>query len=314
MKKRILFIGTGGTIASELSDEGLLPGLGASSLLGSVPDIAGACEVESVQLYDLDSTNIGPEQWLGMAERIRDNYAYFDGFVISHGTDTMAYTAAALSYLVQGSPKPVVLTGAQKPIGFETTDSKQNLRDAFAVACDGGIHGVCIVFNGRVILGTRARKTHSKSFDAFSSINYPNIADVRDGRLMRYIEPECFARPRFYTRLDTRVALLKLIPGTGPELLRYMLEGSRALIIESFGVGGLPERMTTQVQNEGSDLAVYGTGSALARSPGVLEAWDMTTEAAVAKLMWLLPQVKVPGDIPRLFYTPVSKDILSMPG
>ena len=204
--------------------------------------------------------------------------------------------------------------------------------DYIAAACDGGIHGVCIVFNGRVILGTRARKTHSKSFDAFSSINYPNIADVRDGRLMRYIEPECFARPRFYTRLDTRVALLKLIPGTGPELLRYMLEGSRALIIESFGVGGLPERggmhelvkaaalsgkavvMTTQVQNEGSDLAVYGTGSALARSPGVLEAWDMTTEAAVAKLMWLLPQVKEPGDIPRLFYTPVSKDILSMPG
>ena len=331
MKKRILFIGTGGTIASELSDEGLLPGLGASSLLGSVPDIAGACEVESVQLYDLDSTNIGPEQWLGMAERIRDNYAYFDGFVISHGTDTMAYTAAALSHLVQGSPKPVVLTGAQKPIGFETTDSKQNLRDAFAVACDGGIHGVCIVFNGRVILGTRARKTHSKSFDAFSSINYPNIADVRDGRLMRYIEPECFARPRFYTRLDTRVALLKLIPGTGPELLRYMLEGSRALIIESFGVGGLPERggmhelvkaaalsgkavvMTTQVQNEGSDLAVYGTGSALARSPGVLEAWDMTTEAAVAKLMWLLPRCASPGDVSRLFYTPVAQDLLSPP-
>lgn len=331
MKKRILFIGTGGTIASEMSDEGLLPGVGASSLLGCVPDIAGSCEVESRQLYDLDSTNIGPEQWLGMAEQIRLGYSYFDGFVISHGTDTMAYTAAALSYLVQGSPKPVVLTGAQKPIGFETTDSRQNLRDAFAVACDPGMHGVCIVFNGRVILGTRARKTHSKSFDAFSSINYPNIADVRDGRIMRYIEPECLERPRFYTRLDTRVGLLKLIPGTSRELLDYMLGHCRALIIESFGVGGLPERdgmhelvkaaalagkaivMTTQVQNEGSDLAVYGTGNALARSPGILEAWDMTTEAAVAKLMWLLPQVREAADIPRLFYSPVSKDILSLP-
>ena len=126
----------------------------------------------------------------------------------------MAYTAAALSYLVQLSPKPIVLTGAQKPIGFDTTDSRQNLRDAFAVACDMGMHGVCIVFNGRVILGTRARKTHSKSFDAFSSINYPHIADLRDGRLRRYIEPECLPEPRFYSELDTRVGLLKLIPGT----------------------------------------------------------------------------------------------------
>lgn len=332
MRKRILFIGTGGTIASEMSNEGLLPGVGASALLGYVPDVAGLCEVESVQLFDLDSTNIGPEQWLEMAGCIRNNYSYFDGFVISHGTDTMAYTAAALSYLVQLSPKPIVLTGAQKPIGFDTTDSRQNLRDAFAVACGSGMHGVCIVFNGRVILGTRARKTHSKSFDAFSSINYPNIADVRDGRLMRYIEPECLERPRFFSKLDAKVGLLKLIPGIGPELLRFMLGSCHALIIESYGVGGLPERdgmhdmvkaaamdgravvMTTQVQNEGSDLAVYGTGSALARSPGILEAYDMTTEAAVAKLMWLLPLAKDSSDIPRLFYTPVSKDILSTAG
>lgn len=329
MKKRILFIGTGGTIASEMSDEGLLPGVGASALLSYVPDVAELCEAESVQLFELDSTNVGPAEWLDMAREIRENYACFDGFVISHGTDTMAYTAAALSYLIQFSPKPIILTGAQKPIGFDTTDSRQNLRDAFACACDGGIHGVCIVFNGRVILGTRARKTHSKSFDAFSSINYPNIADVRDGRIMRYIEPEHLPEPEFYTELDTRVGLLKLIPGTEPELLEYMLGRSRALVIESFGVGGLPERggmhalvkaaalegkaivMTTQVQNEGSDLAVYSTGSALAHSPGIMEAYDMTTEAAVAKLMWLLPLAASPEDIPRLFYTPVSKDLLS---
>ena len=298
MKKRILFIGTGGTIASEMSDEGLLPG------------VAELCEAESVQLFDLDSTNIGPAEWLEMARAVRESYARFDGFVISHGTDTMAYTAAALSYLIQRSPKPIVLTGAQKPIGFD---------------------GVCIVFNGRVILGTRARKTHSKSFDAFSSINYPNIADVRDGRILRYIEPEHGPEPEFYTQLETRVGLLKLIPGTEPELLEYMLGRSRALVIESFGVGGLPERggmhamvkaaaaagkaivMTTQVQNEGSDLAVYGTGSALARRPNILEAYDMTTEAAVAKLMWLLPRCASPGDVSRLFYTPVAQDLLSPP-
>lgn len=331
MKKRILFIGTGGTIASEMSDEGLLPGVGASALLGYVPDVAELCEAESVQLFDLDSTNIGPAEWLEMARAVRESYARFDGFVICHGTDTMAYTAAALSYLIQRSPKPIVLTGAQKPIGFDTTDSRQNLRDAFACACGEGMHGVCIVFNGRVILGTRARKTHSKSFDAFSSINYPNIADVRDGRILRYIEPEHGPEPEFYTQLETRVGLLKLIPGTEPELLEYMLGRSRALVIESFGVGGLPERggmhamvkaaaaagkaivMTTQVQNEGSDLAVYGTGSALARRPDILEAYDMTTEAAVAKLMWLLPRCASPGDVSRLFYTPVAQDLLSPP-
>lgn len=111
MKKRILFIGTGGTIASEMSDEGLLPGVGASALLGYVPDVAELCEAESVQLFELDSTNIGPDEWLEMARTVRRNYSRFDGFVISHGTDTMAYTAAALSYLIQRSPKPIILTG-----------------------------------------------------------------------------------------------------------------------------------------------------------------------------------------------------------
>lgn len=332
MKKRILFIGTGGTIASEMSDEGLLPGVGASALLGYVPDVAELCEAESVQLFDLDSTNIGPDEWLGMARAIRDNYQRFDGFVISHGTDTMAYTAAALSYLVQRSPKPIILTGAQKPIGFDTTDSRQNLRDAFACACDGGIHGVCIVFNGRVILGTRARKTHSKSFDAFSSINYPHIADVRDGRVLQYIIPEYTNNARFYDALYRRVSLMKLIPGADEAQLEWLMERSDALVIESFGVGGLPKGMhecahraaregkllvmTTQVQNEGSDLAVYGTGRPLSEDPLILEAYDMTTEAAVTKLMWLLPLASSQAEAAQLFYTPVSKDILTsrLPG
>ena len=328
MKKRILFIGTGGTIASEMSDEGLLPGVGASALLGYVPDVAELCEAESVQLFELDSTNIGPDEWLEMARTVRRNYSRFDGFVISHGTDTMAYTAAALSYLIQRSPKPIILTGAQKPIGFDTTDSRQNLRDAFACACDGGIHGVCIVFNGRVILGTRARKTHSKSFDAFSSINYPNIAAVRDGRILRYIEPEHLPEPKFYGGLDTRVGLLKLIPGTEPELLEFMLRRCRALVIESFGVGGLPCYgdesfynavrdwvqsgrvivMTTQVPHEGSDMEVYQVGHRAKRELGLIEAYSMTSEAVVTKLMWILGQTGDSAEIRRLFQTPVQKD------
>lgn len=327
MKKRILFIATGGTIASEVTALGLKPALGAEALLRAVPAISELCDVESVQLYDLDSTDIGPEHWLGMARTVRDNYGGFDGFVISHGTDTMAYSAAALSYLVQRSAKPIIFTGAQKPIGFDTTDSRVNLLDSFICACREDMHGVMIVFNGRVILGTRARKTHSKSFDAFSSINYPHIADVRDGRVLQYIVPEFDASPRFSDALDTRVSLMKLIPGADKAQMEWLLERSDALVIESFGVGGLPRGMhecahraahegkllvmTTQVQNEGSDLAVYGTGRALSEDPLILEAYDMTTEAAVTKLMWLLPLAGSQSDAARLFYTPVNRDILA---
>lgn len=135
--KNILMIGTGGTIASEMTPSGLTPELNSTQLLSFVPRIGEMCHVDCVQLYSLDSTNIRPAHWLGVAKAVRENYARYDGFVISHGTDTMAYTAAALSYLIQGSPKPIVLTGAQKPIWFDGTDSKRNLTDAFLYACRG---------------------------------------------------------------------------------------------------------------------------------------------------------------------------------
>ena len=141
-----------------------------------------------MKLCNLDSTDIAPEHWLQMAKTIKDNYYKYDGFVICHGTDTMAYTAAALSYLIQGSSKPSVLTGAQKPIGFEITDAKANLRDSILYAADDASMGVQIVFNGEVIIGTRAKKTKSLSYAAFSSINYPLLASIHEGRIIRYVE------------------------------------------------------------------------------------------------------------------------------
>lgn len=184
--KNILMIGTGGTIASGQTAEGLAPELDPSRLLQDTPRVAQLCRVDCLQLYSLDSTNIRPCHWLGLARAIRERYDQYDGFVISHGTDTMAYTAAALSYLIQDCPKPIVLTGAQKPIWYDGTDSKRNLTDAFLYACRG-CGGVQIVFNGKVILGTRARKTFSKSFQAFSSVNYPELALIQDERLLQYI-------------------------------------------------------------------------------------------------------------------------------
>ena len=184
--KRILMIGTGGTIASGKTAEGLMPELTSEQLLSFVPAVSALCRAECLQLLSLDSTNLAPSHWLLIAKAIRERYDRYDGFVISHGTDTMAYTAAALSYLIQDCPKPIVLTGAQKPIWYDGTDSKRNLTDAFLYACRG-CGGVQIVFNGKVILGTRARKTFSKSFQAFSSVNYPELALIQDERLLQYI-------------------------------------------------------------------------------------------------------------------------------
>ena len=328
--KKILMLGTGGTIASELTPEGLTPELTPAQLLRYVPAIRTLCEVDCLSLFNLDSTNITPAHWLKTAAALRENYDRYDGFVISHGTDTMAYTAAALSYLVQGSKKPIILTGAQKPINYDSTDSKLNLTDAFVCAASDRLAGVNIVFSGRVILGTRARKTCSKSFAAFSSINYPDIGILLDHRLVRYLEPEYRDTPFFSDRLDPHVGLVKMAPGTEPELLDFLLTRNDALVMECFGVGGLPAYeddrilravekhtaagkfvvVTTQVQNEGSDLSVYSVGHALKRNPLVLEGYDMTTEALYAKLMWILGRTREPAEVSRLFYTPVAHDIL----
>jgi len=325
--KKILLIGTGGTIASDITSSGLAPELTADQLLSHIPAISEICDVDCLQLLSLDSTDMAPQHWLMMVDCIRRYYDAYDGFVLAHGTDTMAYTAAALSYLIQGSPKPIILTGAQKPIGFDSTDSKINLIDAFRCATED-MPGVSIVFNNHVILGTRAKKTRTKSFQAFSSINYPHLGVLRDGTLLRYIRQDCAERPTYCDRLNTKVALMKLIPGVDRAQADFLLERNDALIIESFGVGGLPAAggfyeclrewmdkgktivLTTQVESEGSDLGVYHVGHSLKMDLRVLEAYDMTTEAVVAKLMWILGQTKNREEIERLFYTPVAHDIL----
>ncbi|MBQ4565772.1 MAG: asparaginase [Oscillospiraceae bacterium] len=327
--KKVLMLGTGGTIASDITGNCLAPKLTTEELLAGVPEVSELCKVTCKQLFSIDSTNLTPSHWLQIANAIRENFSKYDGFVICHGTDTMAYTAAALSYLIQYSPKPIVLTGAQKPMVFENTDSKTNLADAFRVAASD-LCGVMIVFNGRVILGTRARKTHTTSLQAFSSINYPSLAVLQNGFLMEYIRPTALPAPIFYNKLNQKVGLMKMIPGADCGLLSYLLEHNDAVIIESYGVGGLPSYqgsgffdvirsaveqgktivMTTQVQNEGSNLAVYDVGFHLKNDLQLLEAYDMTTEAAVAKLMWILAQTDDAREIRRLFCTPVSHDLL----
>ena len=327
--KKILLITTGGTIASIQTNSGLIPGIDGKKLIEYLPNIKDKCIVDVKGLFNIDSTNVYYKHWLEIAKCIKENYELYDGFVICHGTDTMSYTASALSYLIQNSKKPIVLTGAQKPINLEISDAKTNLLDSFTYACSDHARGVVIIFNGNVILGTRARKTRTKSFDAFSSIDYPRVAIVKDGHVIPYIT-NLKDDTVFYDKLDSNVVLLKLVPGMDSSILEFMLNKYDGIIIESFGVGGLPEYdesnynklidkytklgkviiMSTQVPNEGSDIAVYQVGHYLKQNEYVLEAYDMTIESAITKLMWILAYTKDIKEIRKSFYTTISNDIL----
>ena len=330
--KHILLLATGGTSASRpTAAGGLAPMITSDELLTCVPELAGVCHIDAVQLFNLDSTSVGPEQWTQIAAEVRRRYDDYDGFVITHGTDTMAYTAAALSYMIQQSPKPVVLTGSQKSIYNRDTDARNNLYRAVLYACHDSAWGVQLVFDGKVILGTRARKTRTKSFNAFSSIDYPDTAEFRDLRLIPFLpRPQSYGQVRFYEKLDPAVFVLRLIPGMRADIIPLLAGHCKALILESFGVGGLPGGddgelfaavrdwcaagrlvvFTTQVPHEGSDLAVYEVGRAAKALPGVLEARDMTPEAAAVKLMWALGQASDREEVSRLFLTPVQFDVV----
>ena len=240
--KKILLLATGGTIACKSTENGLSPLMSSEELVSFVPKSKEFCTVDTIQLMNIDSTNMHPDCWLQIAAKIESAYPDYDGFVIAHGTDTMAYTASALSYLIQSSPKPIVLTGSQKPMDMDMTDAKANLMDSLRYACFEEASGVVVVFGGKVIMGTRARKMNTKSYDAFSSINYPAVAVIHDRGIIQYIQPVSkTAKPVFYHRMDPHIFVLKLIPGVSAQILKLAAESYDAFVLESYGVGGIPE-------------------------------------------------------------------------
>ncbi|MDD6307164.1 MAG: asparaginase [Clostridiales bacterium] len=329
-KKKILFLATGGTIASKKSQNGLKPQITPAELLEYIPQVEDFCRVETIQLLNLDSSNMEPMHWKMMVHTIKEQYESYDGFVIAHGTDTMAYTAAALSYMIQNSKKPIVITGAQKPIDLEITDAKSNLIDSFLYASDEKSQGVQIVFDGKVIAGTRAKKVRSKSYNAFSSIDYPCLAMIQDMNIMRYIPMLPFEdEVIFYEEMDEDVFLMKLIPGIKPKMLRSIFTNYHCIIVESFGVGGIPKSlseefyklcqefpeklvvMATQVAHEGSDMTVYEVGHDMKAYCRFLESYDMTLESVIAKTMWILGNFDTAEvDVEELFYHSVNYDVI----
>ncbi len=341
-KKRILLVATGGTIASKEEGNGLSPALSGEELTRFVPEVADLATLDVKQAMNIDSTNMRPSDWLRVARTIVESYDDYDGFVVLHGTDTMAYTAAALSYLIQHSPKPIVLTGSQRPMASAFTDAKLNLYQSVLYATDDDASDVSIAFGGIVIAGTRARKQRTMSFNAFTSVNFPPLAYIRTDRIVRSA-PFAHARkaegsrghaaaehPVVYDKLDPRVFALKLTPGLDSRIFSALAPSYDAVILETFGIGGIPEQgetgpcfqdaiyswvdsgriavMTTQVPEEGLDLGVYEVGRAYASHPGILRGADMTPEAIVAKTMWALGQTRDVAEVENLFNCEINHD------
>lgn len=332
--KKILIVATGGTIASMPQEDGLAPELSGQDLIQRVPELKGLCDITTVQPMNIDSTNMRPRDWLTIASVIAERYDEFDGFVILHGTDTMAYSAAALSYLLQDSPKPIVLTGSQQPMAAPFTDAQLNVYQSIIFALNPCSFDVNVVFGSQVIAGTRAHKQRTMSFNAFSSMNYPVLAYIRGDKVVWFglMEPDPAARTRRalkrYTKLDERVIVLKLTPELKPSILGLLKDDYDAVILETFGVGGIPDYnhhafrraifewtdsgktvvLTTQVPEEGLNLGVYEVGHAFAHHPGILQGEDMTTEAIVAKTMWALGQSRERKAIEGLFSQVINHD------
>lgn len=329
--KRLLAIATGGTIASEETPHGLSPSLAGSRITALVPGASDIAQIDVVQPMNLDSTNIEPAHWLEMARTIERSYESYDGFVVLHGTDTLAYTASALSYLVQNSLKPIVLTGSQKPIGDPFTDAKANVRDSLVYAVDGASRGVSVVFAGMVMDGTRASKLRTVSPQAFESIGYPLKARVLDGKVVRNFPERPFdEKVEFCRNSFGRILCCRMTPGASPAMLEGLRDRYDALLVEGFGLGGIPEYpggsfkeailgwadagkfvvLTTQTPLEGSDFSRYEVGSSYAGHPFVATAGDMTFEACLVKAMWVCGQTSDPVEAKRLFSTPIGADRL----
>ena len=311
--KRILMLGTGGTIACVPSADGLVPALDGPAMIRLVPELEEVCAIETKQILNLDSSNLSPEHWQIIAKAIAANYENYDGFVITHGTDTMAYTAAALSQVLHNCQKPVALTGAQLPIQAEGSDAPNNIYHAF-LAATSPLKGVALVFGDLVIHGAHAKKLYTQNFNGFASINREPLATISHNHLFWQkgaLQGGGYGEGEFSinTQLETKIAVVKIIPGATPDILDYYVKkGYKGLIIEGFGAGGVPNGdnnwlpkleqvlkqglqvvCTTQCLYDGVHLDTYPMGI-LAERLGARSAGLDTIETALIKLMQELAQ------------------------
>ena len=326
-KKRILLLTTGGTIASIPGGEGLEPQRSVV-MERELEQLRTYYDITVRDVMCLDSSNIRPEEWQLIARAIYENRDGFNGIVVSHGTDTMAYTASAVTFMLPGIDKSVVFTGSQLPLADMLSDGPDNLRTAFAMAASGK-PGVFLAFDRKVMLGCRAVKVRASGFSAFQSINsryaaqVSNLGLVVDDRVL----PKRGGEPRLLSDISKNVFLLKLTPGLNPAVFDMLAAmGYKGIVIEAFGLGGVNVLhkglrgihramedgvsvvVTTQCLYDSANLEVYQVGNKLLEL-GVIQGRDMTSEAAMTKLMWAIGQGYDQAQIAQLFAQNLAGEI-----
>lgn len=325
--QKILILSTGGTISSTNSIDGLIPS-DSHNLYKTILNDKECC-IDSKSILVLDSSNIQPEEWKIIANTIFENMKVYDGIIITHGTDTMSYTASMISFMIQNPNIPIVFTGSQLPINHPLTDAVDNLNCALAMA-KSNVPGVFLAFNRKIMFGCRSVKARTSSFDAFESINFKKFGTVSANglNLRKEMIREKNGVPILNTKIDTNVFLLKLTPTTNPNTIPLLINnGIKGIVIEAYGAGGIsfirrdfiteikkaielniPVVVCSQCLYERANFNIYEVGTKVLAS-GAIEAIDMTTESCVTKLMYALGQTNNLKEIKKIFLTPISYEI-----
>ena len=323
----VLLILTGGTISMGRNEKDSLSPLSCDEVLAMIPELKDLnVNISSVAFSPLiDSSDINPTHWLHICHIIKEEYHNFDGFVVLHGTDTMSYSASAVSFMLENLSKPVIFTGSQLPVGVHRSDAKENLITSIEIAStktDNGeamIQEVCIYFEDQLMRGNRATKRNAEEFDAFASFNYPNLA--KSGVHIKFYNEYFLERRQdkqliINDKIDTNISIIKLFPGITEQSVEAILniDGLRGVILESYGTGNAPSypwlcRQLKEATKRGItilnisqcragsvEMGRYAASLSL-QEAGVLSGYDMTTEAATTKLMFLLGKYSNPDDI-----------------